>query len=128
MAKTENSLFNNAKQFYKKWDIKHHNVHYYRKIFPQCIINDDLDYRLIDKEFTRRDRLKEYARNTLLEARGLDIYQCFSEPYAKEKACNWLVRLYMQPVCEKSAKKLIETRTVIRIRKILKHYKKGKNK
>lgn len=49
------------------------------------------------------------------------------EPYASEKACNWLARLYMQPVCEKHAKKLIETRTVNRIRKILKYYKKGKN-
>ena len=80
----------------------------------------------MDKEFTRRSRLKEYARVALLEARGKDIAECFSEPHAKEKACNWLVKLYMQPVCEKHAKKLIETRTVVRIRKILKHYKKGK--
>ena len=118
----------NAKQFYKKWYIKHHNKSYYKKLFPQFIVNDELDYSMMDKEFTRRTMLKEYARNTLLEAKGKDISECFKEPYASEKACNWLVKLYMQPVCEKHAKKLIETRTVNRIRKILKHYKKGKNK
>lgn len=116
-----------AKQFYRKWEIKNHNVHHYRKIFQQCIINNELDYNLMDKEFTRRSVLKEYARQTLLYARGLDIYECFSQPYAKEKACNWLVRLYMQPIDDKhNGKKLIETRTVNRINTILEHYLKGK--
>ena len=114
----------NAKQFYKKWEIKHHNVHHYKKIFPQFVFDNEINYSMLDKEFARRTNLKEYARLTLFEARGLDIHECFTKPNDKEKACNWLVRLYMQPVCEKSAKKLIETRTVIRIRKILKHYKK----
>lgn len=116
----------NEKQFYKKWEIKHHNKSYYKKLFPQFVFDGELDYSLMDKEFTRRTNLKEYARKTLLEARGIDIYECFSEPYAKEKACNWLVKLYMQPICEKHNKKLIEKRTVTRIRKVLKHYKKVK--
>ena len=107
---------------------KNHNVHHYRKIFPQFIINDELDYSLMDKEFIRRVRLKEYARITLLEARGKDIAECFSEPYASEKACNWLSRLYMEPINDKHAKKLIETQTVIRINTTLEHYLKGKNK
>ena len=119
----------NEKKFYKKWEINHHNNSYYKKIFPKFILeNGNLDFTKLDKEFTRRYRLKEYARNVLLEAKGIDIHECFSEPYSKEKACSWLVKLYMQPICEKSNKKLIEKRTIIRIRKVLKHYKKGKNK
>lgn len=117
----------NDKQFYKKWEIKHHNKSYYKKLFPQFVFDNEIDYSMLDKEFTRRTKLKDYAREVLIEARGIDIHECFSEPYSKEKACNWLVRLYMQPICERSNKKLIETRTVIRIRKILKHYKRGKN-
>lgn len=117
----------NAKQFYKKWEIKHHNVHHYKKIFPQFVFDNKINYSMLDKEFTRRTKLKDYAREALIEARGIDIHECFSEPHSKEKACNWLVKLYMQPVCEKHDKKLIETRTVVRIRKILKHYKKVKN-
>ena len=119
----------NEKKFYKKWEINYHNNSYYKKIFPEFVLeNGNLDFTKLDKEFTRRTNLKEYARNVLLEAKGIDIRKCFSEPYSKEKACNWLVKLYMQPICEKSNKKLIETRTVVRIRKVLKHYKKGKNK
>ena len=115
------------KQFYKKWDINHHNKPHYKKIFPQFILpNGDLDFAKLDKEFTDRQNLKFRARDILVEAIGIDIYQCFKEPYAKEKACNWLVRLYMEPICEKSKKKLIETRTVNRINTILEHYLKGK--
>lgn len=116
----------NEKQFYKKWEIKHHNKSYYKKIFPQFIINNELDYELMDKEFQQRQDLKLRAREVLIEARGLDIHECFTEPHAKEKACNWLVKLYMQPICEKHNKKLIEIRTVNRINKILEHYLKGK--
>lgn len=116
-----------AVEFYNKWEIKNHNVYHYKKLFQEFVFDDKINYSMLDKEFTRRERLKEYAKEVLIEAKGIDIHKCFSEPYSKEKACNWLVRLYMQPICEKSAKKLIETRTVIRIRKILKHYKKVKN-
>lgn len=116
-----------AKQFYKKWDIKYHNKPYYKRILPQFILPDgDLDYGLMDKEFKSRQDLKFRAREELIEARGIDIHECFSEPYSKEKACNWLVKLYMEPICEKSNKKLIEARTVTRINKVLNHYLKGK--
>lgn len=116
-----------AIEFYNKWEIKNYNVHHYKKIFPQFVFDNEIDYSMLDKEFTRRTKLKDYAREVLIEARGLDIHECFTKPNDKEKACNWLVKLYMQPVCEKHAKKLIETRTVNRIIKILKHYKKVKN-
>ncbi len=116
------------KQFYKKWDIKHHNKQHYKKVFPQFILpNRDLDLTLLDREFEARHDLKFIARDVLCEARGLDIYECFTEPYAKEKACNWLSRLYMEPIDDKhNGKKLIETRTVNRINTILEHYLKGK--
>ena len=116
------------KQFYKKWDINHHNKPHYKKVFPQFILPDgNLDFKLLDEEFTRRQNLKFRARDILIEARGLDIYECFTMPYAKEKACNWLSRLYMEPINDKhNGKKLIETRTVNRINTILKHYLKGK--
>ena len=116
------------KQFYRKWDIKHHNKPHYKKVFPQFILpNRDLDFTLLDREFEARQDLKFRARDILIEARGLDIYECFSQPYAKEKACNWLVRLYMEPMDDKhNGKKLIETRTVNRINTILEHYLKGK--
>ena len=85
------------KQFYRKWDVKHHNKPHYKKVFPQFILqNNDLDFTLLDKEFTSRQDLKFRARDILIEARGLDIYECFTMPYAKEKACNWLSRLYME--------------------------------
>lgn len=115
-------------QFYKKWDIKRHNKPHYKKVFPQFILpNNDLDFTLLDKEFTSRQDLKFRARDILCEARGLDIYECFPEPHAKEKACNWLSRLYMEPMDDKhNGKKLIETRTVNRINTILEHYLKGK--
>lgn len=117
------------KQFYKKWDIRNHNKPYYKKIFPQTVINNEIDYTLLDNEFESRKALKNRARDVLVEARGLDIYSCFKQPYAKEKACNWLSRLYMEPICDKhNGKKLIETRTVNRINTILEHYLKGKNK
>ncbi len=117
------------KQFYKKWDIRNHNKPYYKKIFPQTVINNEIDYTLLDNEFESRKALKNRARDILIEARGLDIYECFSQPYAKEKACNWLSRLYMEPMDDKhNGKKLIETRTVNRINTILEHYLKGKNK
>lgn len=115
-------------QFYKKWDIKNHNKPHYKKIFPQFILpNRDLDFTLLDKEFEARQDLKFRARDILCEARGIDIYECFSQPHAKEKACNWLVRLYMEPTDDKhNGKKLIETRTVNRINTIIEHYLKGK--
>lgn len=88
---------------------------------------ETLNFTLLDKEFTSRQDLKFRARDILIEARGLDIYECFSQPYAKEKACNWLVKLYMEPMDDKhNGKKLIETRTVNRINTILEHYLKGK--
>lgn len=116
------------KQFYKKWDINHHNKPHYKKVFPQFILPDgNLDFKLLDEEFTRRQDLKFRARDILCEARGIDIYECFTMPYAKEKACNWLSRLYMEPINDKhNGKKLIETRTVNRINTILEHYLKGK--
>ena len=116
------------KQFYKKWDINHHNKPHYKKVFPQFILPDgNLDFKLLDEEFTRRQNLKFRARDILCEARGIDIYECFTMPYAKEKACNWLSRLYMEPMNDKhNGKKLIETRTVNRINTILEHYLKGK--
>ena len=118
------------KQFYKKWDINHHNKPHYKKVFPQFILSDgNLDFALLDKEFTDRQNLKFRARDILCEARGIDIYECFTMPYAKEKACNWLSRLYMEPMNDKhNGKKLIETRTVNRINTILEHYLKGKLK
>ena len=117
-------------QFYRKWDVKHHNKPHYKKVFPQFILqNNDLDFTLLDKEFTSRQDLKFRARDILIEAKKLDIYECFTMPYAKEKACNWLSRLYMEPINDKhNGKKLIETRTVNRINTILEHYLKGKNK
>lgn len=116
------------KQFYRKWDINHHNKPHYKKVFPQFILPDgNLDFKLLDKEFTDRQNLKFRARDILCEARGIDIYECFPMPYAKEKACNWLSKLYMEPVSDKhNGKKLIETRTVNRINTILEHYLKGK--
>ena len=116
------------KQFYKKWDINHHNKPHYKKVFPQFILkNGNLDFTLLDEEFTKRQELKFRARDILCEARGIDIYECFTMPYAKEKACNWLSRLYMEPINDKhNGKKLIETRTVDRINKVLEHYLKGK--
>ena len=116
------------KQFYKKWEINHHNKPHYKKVFSQFILPDgNLDFALLDKEFTYRQDLKFRARDVLIEARGLDIYECFPEPHAKEKACNWLSRLYMEPMDDKhNGKKLIETRTVNRINTILEHYLKGK--
>lgn len=116
------------KQFYRKWDINHHNKPHYKKVFPQFILPDgNLDFKLLDEEFTRRQDLKFRARDILCEARGIDIYECFTMPYAKEKACNWLSRLYMEPINDKhNGKKLIETRTVNRINTILEHYLKGK--
>lgn len=116
------------KQFYKKWDINHHNKPHYKKVFPQFILSDgNLDFSKLDKEFTDRQNLKFRARDILCEARGIDIYECFTMPYAKEKACNWLSRLYMEPINDKhNGKKLIETRTVNRINTILEHYLKGK--
>lgn len=116
------------KQFYAKWEINHHNKPHYKKVFPQFILPDgNLDFKLLDEEFTKRQDLKFRARDILCEARGIDIYECFPMPYAKEKACNWLSRLYMEPVSDKcNGKKLIETRTVNRINTILEHYLKGK--
>ena len=116
------------KQFYRKWDINHHNKPHYKKVFPQFILPDgNLDFKLLDEEFTRRQDLKFRARDILCEARGIDIYECFTMPYAKEKACNWLSKLYMEPINDKhNGKKLIETRTVNRINTILEHYLKGK--
>lgn len=116
------------KQFYRKWDINHHNKPHYKKVFPQFILPDgNLDFKLLDEEFTRRQDLKFRARDILCEAIGIDIYECFTMPYAKEKACNWLSRLYMEPINDKhNGKKLIETRTVNRINTILEHYLKGK--
>ena len=116
------------KQFYRKWEINHHNKPHYKKVFPQFILpNGNLDFTLLDKEFTSRQDLKFRARDILCEARGIDIYECFTMPYAKEKACNWLSRLYMEPINDKhNGKKLIETRTVNRINTIIEHYLKGK--
>lgn len=116
------------KQFYKKWDINHHNKPHYKKVFQQFILSDgNLDFSKLDKEFTDRQNLKFRARDILCEARGIDIHECFTMPYAKEKACNWLSRLYMEPMNDKhNGKKLIETRTVNRINTILEHYLKGK--
>lgn len=116
------------KQFYRKWDINHHNKPHYKKVFPQFILPDgNLDFKLLDEEFTRRQDLKFRARDILCEARGIDIYECFTMTYAKEKACNWLSKLYMEPINDKhNGKKLIETRTVNRINTILEHYLKGK--
>lgn len=114
------------KQFYKKWDIRNHNKPYYKKIFPNFVINNEIDYTLLDNEFERRKALKNKARDVLADARGLDIYSCFTQPYAKEKACNWLSKLYMEPICEKHDKKLVSEKTIKKIEQVLKYYQEGK--
>jgi len=81
----------------------------------------------MDQEFERRKALKNKARDVLAEARGLDIYSCFTQPYAKEKACNWLSKLYMEPICDKNNKKLISEKTIKKNRTSIKILSRRKN-
>lgn len=111
-----------AGDFYSKWNIHISTATYYKKRFPEFVINKKLDYRLLDNEFLRRIKIKEDAKKILYEAKGIEIEDCFEGKNKNQIACHWLRDLYLDFVNDKKNIHLISDKRIDRINKVVEFY------
>ena len=89
MSKTTKEMF------FNKWNIHVNNESYYKRRFPQYVVDNKLDYKALDKEFTTRLELKLELANRLAGYRPQDIYGAFiGLPNYRQIATCWLNDLY----------------------------------
>ena len=85
-----------AKEFAEKWGVTNIGVYYYKKAFPQFVIDGKFNYKKFDKEQLNRLELKTKLQKICLNVRPYLIADCFNGKDKQSIAYTWIQDLYMQ--------------------------------
>lgn len=87
----------NKEQFLFKYGVHNSMTYHYKRMFPDCVINGELDYNLLDGIIQERTELKEYLKDKLVTCKATDLYPYFmtkGKNY-RELANQWFTNLYI---------------------------------